>query len=98
MVTVSFDWEGIVYHEYTPPGQTVNEEYFLNALHQLRNAIRPKRQQMWENGDWPLHQDNAPAHASRLVKSFSVKHQITQMIQPCTAQIWCPVTSGFSPN
>ena len=33
-------------------------------------------------GAWQLHHDNAPAHASRLVQSFLVKHQITQVTQP----------------
>ena len=33
-------------------------------------------------GDWQLHHDNTPAHASRLVQSFLAKHQITQVIQP----------------
>ena len=33
-------------------------------------------------GDWQLHHNNAPANASRLVQSFLVKHQITQVTQP----------------
>ena len=32
MLTVFFDWEGVVHHEYTPPGQTVNKEYYLGVL------------------------------------------------------------------
>ena len=38
--------------------------------------------QLWATGDWWLHHDNAPAHASHLVRSFYVKHQITQVTQP----------------
>ena len=41
-----------------------------------------RRPQLWATGDWQLHQDNVPAHASRLVQSFLVKHQITQVTQP----------------
>ena len=33
-------------------------------------------------GDWRLHHDNTPAHASCLMQSFLTKHQITQVIQP----------------
>ena len=40
-----------------------------------------RRLQLWAAGDWQLHHDNVPARASRLVKSFLVKHQITQMTQ-----------------
>ena len=37
--------------------------------------------QLWATGDWQLHHNNAPAHASCLVQSFLVKHQITQVTQ-----------------
>ena len=38
MLTVFFDWEGVVHHKYTPPGQTINKEYYLNVLCWLRDA------------------------------------------------------------
>ena len=52
-------------------------------------------------GNWWLaasSQQRAGSGIMPLVKSFSGKTQITQVIQPPMAQIWCPVTSGFSPN
>ena len=41
-----------------------------------------RRPLQWATGDWQLHHDNAPAHASRLVQSFLAEHQITQVTQP----------------
>ena len=41
-----------------------------------------RRPQLWATGDWQLHHNNVPAHASHLVQSFLVKHQITQVLQP----------------
>ena len=38
-LTVFFDWESVVHHKYTPPGQTINE-YYLNVPHWLKDAIR----------------------------------------------------------
>ena len=38
---------------------------------------------LWATGDWQLHHDNAPTHASCLMQSFLAKHQITQVTQPC---------------
>ena len=38
--------------------------------------------QLWATGDWQLHHDNVPAHASCLMQSFLAKHQITQVTQP----------------
>ena len=39
MLTVFFDWEGVVHHKYTPPGQTVNKEYYLSVLHWLKDTV-----------------------------------------------------------
>jgi len=36
MLTVFFDYKGIVHHEYAPPGQTVNKEYYREVLRRLR--------------------------------------------------------------
>ena len=38
-LTAFFDWEGVIHYEYTPPGQTINKEYYLNILRWLRDAI-----------------------------------------------------------
>ena len=37
---------------------------------------------MWATGDWQLHHDNVPTHASCLGQSLLAKHQITQVTQP----------------
>ena len=77
-----FDWEGVVQIKYAAPDQTVNKEHYLNVLHWSRDAIWQKQLQLWATGDWQLHHDNVPAHASRLVQSSLAKHQITQVTQP----------------
>ena len=40
-----------------------------------------QRPHLWAPGDWQLHHNNVHAYASRLVQSFLVKHQITQVTQ-----------------
>jgi histone-lysine N-methyltransferase SETMAR len=82
MLTVFFDQEGIVHHEYAPQGQTITKEYYVQVLTHLRDAVRRKRPQLHAAGDWLLHHDNAPAHASHLVQQFLAKHQIPQVNQP----------------
>ena len=49
-------------------------------------------------GDWQLHHDNVPAHASRLVQSFLVKHQITQVTQPHYSPDLVPCDSWLFPK
>ena len=41
-----------------------------------------RRPQLWATGNWQLHHNNLPTHVSRLMLSFLVKHQITQVTQP----------------
>ncbi|CAH2108037.1 unnamed protein product [Euphydryas editha] len=43
---------------------------------------RRKRPQLWETGDWLLHHDNAPAHASNIVQQYLLKHSVAQLRQP----------------
>ncbi|XP_029665557.1 uncharacterized protein LOC115236955 [Formica exsecta] len=40
LLTVFVDFNGIVYHEFLPPGRTVNKKYYLEVLCRLREAIR----------------------------------------------------------
>jgi len=81
MWTVFFDHEGIIHHEYTPDGQTVNKEYYVKILHGLRDALRHRRPASWKCGDRQLPRDNAPAHSSHLVQNFLAnKRQIPQVL------------------
>ena len=68
--------------KYRPQGQTITKEYYIQVLTRLRNAVRCKRPLLHTAGDWLLHHDNAPAHASQLVQQFLAKHRIVQVCQP----------------
>ena len=58
-----------------------------------------RRPQLWATGDWQLlHHDNMPAHASHLVQSFLVKHQITQVTQPPYSPDLAPCDFLLFPN
>ena len=88
-VNCVFDW-GVVHHEYAPPDLTINKEYYINVLHQLKDAMGQKQPQLWATSDWHIHHNNVSAHGSRLVQSFLVKHQIIQVTQP-------PYSSDLTP-
>ena len=45
-------------------------------------AIRKKRPKLWKNNSWLLHQDNASAHSSLLVRNFLAKNNTVIMPQP----------------
>ncbi|UYV83122.1 hypothetical protein LAZ67_22002308 [Cordylochernes scorpioides] len=82
LLTVFFDCRGVVHHEFLPQGRTVNKEYYLQVMRNLRGAIRQKRPDLWKNKNWLLHHDNAPAHTSLLVRDVLAKNNTLMMPQP----------------
>ncbi|UYV60717.1 hypothetical protein LAZ67_1002021 [Cordylochernes scorpioides] len=82
LLTVFFDCRGVVHHKFLPQGRTVNKEYYLQVMRNLREAIRQKRPDLWKNKNWLLHHDNAPAHTSLLVRDFLAKNNTLMMPQP----------------
>ena len=42
VLMVFFDHEGVVHCEYATDGETVNEEYYIEVLHWLHDAVRRK--------------------------------------------------------
>jgi len=82
MLVVLFDWEGIVHHEFVPSGQMVYKRLYQEVLARLRDAVHRKRPEFWENQTWMLHHDNAPAHASLLVRSYLVQHRTSVVPHP----------------
>jgi len=87
MMIFFFDIRGIVHVDWVPEGQTVNQVYYKELLTNLRERVRRRRRrrrrpEMWKNGPWVFHQDNAPAHNALPVKTFLTKHKITVLEHP----------------
>lgn len=82
MLTVFFDYRGVVHYEFLPPGQTVNKEYYLGVMRRLREAIRLKRPELWANNSWFLHHDNAPCHTAFVLCDFFAKNSTHIVPQP----------------
>ncbi|CAK9833043.1 Mariner Mos1 transposase [Anthophora retusa] len=81
MLTVFFDYRGVVHSEFLPDGQTVNKEYYLSVMRRLRENIRRKRPDVWKNNSWILHHDNAPSYTSILVHEFLAKNSTNAIEQ-----------------
>lgn len=82
MLTVFFDYRGVVHYEFLPPGQTVNKQYYLSVMRRLREAIRLKRPELWANNSWFLHHDNAPSHTALVLRDFFAKNSTHIVPQP----------------
>ena len=91
LVVFFFYSREIVHHEFVSRGQMVKKQLYQEGLARLRDTVRRKRPELWENQTWMLHHDNAPAHASLLIRSYLAKHQ-TYIVPPST------LFSVFSPS
>jgi len=72
MLVVFFGWKGIVHHEFVPRDHMENKQLYQEVLARLRDAVRRKRPELWENQTWMLHHDNASLIRSYLAKQTSV--------------------------
>ena len=82
LLTIFFDCNGVVHHEFLPQGLTVNKEYYVELMLSLREAIRQKRTELRKNQSWILHHDNASAHTSMLAHEFLAKNKTVIIPQP----------------
>ena len=48
----------------------------------MRDSVRRKRPELWENQTWMLRHDNAPAYASLVIRSCVTKHQTSVVPHP----------------
>ena len=77
-----FDVQGIVHREFIPPGQTVNQEFYLEVLRRLRENVQRKRSELWRSGDWFLHHDNVPIHTALSVTRYLASLEWTVVPHP----------------
>lgn len=50
VLTISFDFHGLVHHEYELQGQNTTGEYSLKVIHHLLDGVRHERPNLWGTG------------------------------------------------
>ena len=76
------DIRGIVHYEFLPPGQTVNQVYYLEVLKSLSEKVSRKPPELFASNSWILHHENAPAHTALSVRELLATKQITVLEHP----------------
>jgi len=61
LALIFLDQDGILLIDYLPKGQTINTEYYLSLLMQLKDILKEECHRKVTKGIVFLH-DNAPAH------------------------------------
>ncbi|UYV68001.1 hypothetical protein LAZ67_5002755 [Cordylochernes scorpioides] len=52
LLVTFFYINGLVHHEFIPFGRTINQEVYLRIMRRLREAVRLKRPERWQNNEW----------------------------------------------
>ena len=71
----------MIYMHWVPTGQTVNKEFYVEVLSELRKRFYQKRPALFKWGQWHFQQDNAPVHNSILVTDYLTKKGIKTVLQ-----------------
>ena len=77
-----FDSTIMIYMHWVPPGQTVNEEYYVEVLREFRQRFCRKRPALFKSGLWHFHQNSAPVYNSILVTDYLTKMGIKTVPYP----------------
>ena len=80
----SLFWEStsMIYKHWVLSRQTVNKEYYVDALREVWKRFRRKRPTLFKSGQWHFHQDNAPVHNFILVTDYLTKMGIKTVPHP----------------
>uniref|UniRef100_A0A672GPV3 Mos1 transposase HTH domain-containing protein n=1 Tax=Salarias fasciatus TaxID=181472 RepID=A0A672GPV3_SALFA len=62
---------------FLPPGQTVNQDCYIEVLRRLREDVRRKRLTLWRSGARLINHDSAPAHTALRITQFLMKNGMT---------------------
>ena len=84
--------------EFVPSGKIVNGKFFCEILRRLRENVRCKWPEISNNGDWLLHQDNAPAHTSLVVREFLTNNNMTTVPHPAYSPHLAPFNFYMFPK
>lgn len=68
MLSVWWDWKGVVYFELLKRNQTINSDVYCEQLDKLNTAIKEKRPELVNRKSVIFHQDNARPHTSLVTR------------------------------
>lgn len=69
MLSVWWDWKGIVHYELLQPGGTINSVLYCEQLDRLNEAIQRKRPELANRKGVVFHHDNARPHTSLMTRN-----------------------------
>ncbi|XP_061722930.1 histone-lysine N-methyltransferase SETMAR-like [Cydia pomonella] len=82
MLSVWWDWKGIVYHELLEPGQTINSTIYCQQLTRLKQAMEKIRPELINRKGVVFHHDNARPHISLVTRQKLIEFGWEVLMHP----------------
>jgi hypothetical protein len=82
LLTAFFYAKGIIYHEFVPEKQAVNDKFYKEVIKKLITRVHRVSPEFRENGSWYPLRNNAPAHSSGVVSEFLANRGIPVLSDP----------------
>ncbi len=88
MLTAFFDVKGVVLAEFLPPGESVEQESYIETLKRLRENIHRRRPNLWgkvrrgQPRPFLLHHDNASSHTGILTLAYIGENNMEMLAHP----------------
>lgn len=68
LLCIWWDWQGMVYYELLPQGETIDSIKYCSQLSKLKRAIKDKRPELANRKGVVFHHDNARPHTSLVTR------------------------------
>jgi len=82
LLSIWWDWKGVVFFELLPRNQTINTEVYCRQLDKLNAAIIEKRPELVNRRSVVFHQDNARPHTSLVTRQKLMELGWELMLHP----------------
>ena len=82
MLSVWWDWKGVVFFELLPRNQTINSDVYCRQLNKLNAAVKEKRPELVNRKGVIFHHDNATPHTSLATRQKLLRLGWEVMLHP----------------
>jgi len=82
MLSVWWDWKGIVYYKLLPPNQTIDSTKYCSQLAKLKRAVDQKRPELENKKGVVFHHDNVRPHVSMMTRQKLLRFGWDVLVHP----------------
>ena len=82
MLSVWWDWKGVVFFELLPKNQTNNSDVYCRQLNKLNASVKEKRSELVNLKGVIFHNDNATPHTSLATRQKLLRLGWEVMLHP----------------